>query len=121
MDVDGENLRRVSTGTGRTTCGYFLPSGDRITFSSNLHGGGPRDFDLYLIGLDGSGLERVTRSPGFDSFPMFSPDGRYPDGRYPEGRYLEGRYLVWGSHLGSAGASRTSSSRSGLTGTDGRA
>src|SRR5688500_14742050 len=25
MDVDGGNLRRVSTGTGRTTCGYFFP------------------------------------------------------------------------------------------------
>ena len=26
--------------------------------------------------IDGSGLERVTTSPEFDGFPMFSPDGR---------------------------------------------
>jgi Tol biopolymer transport system component len=26
--------------------------------------------------VDGTGLERVTRNPTFDGFPMFSPDGR---------------------------------------------
>ena len=31
---------------------------------------------LYLVGLDGTGLERVTTHADFDSFPMFSPDGR---------------------------------------------
>ena len=36
-----------------------------------------RDFDLYMIGVDGTGLERVTRTPGFDGFPMFSSDGRW--------------------------------------------
>jgi Tol biopolymer transport system component len=36
-----------------------------------------RDFDLYMIGLDGSGLERITHTPDFDGFPVFSPDGRH--------------------------------------------
>ncbi len=27
------------------------------------------------MGLDGTGLERVTRFEDFDGFPMFSPDG----------------------------------------------
>jgi Tol biopolymer transport system component len=35
------------------------------------------NFDLFVIGEDGSGLEQVTTSPEFDSFPMFSPDGRH--------------------------------------------
>ena len=30
-----------------------------------------------LIGEDGTGLEQVTQHPEFDSFPVFSPDGRY--------------------------------------------
>ena len=34
------------------------------------------NFDLYLINVDGTGLEQVTFSPTFDGFPMFSPDGR---------------------------------------------
>jgi Tol biopolymer transport system component len=29
-----------------------------------------------LINLDGTGLERITFHAGFDSFPMFSPDGK---------------------------------------------
>ena len=28
------------------------------------------------MGVDGGGLERVTTSPEFDGFPMFSPEGR---------------------------------------------
>ena len=34
-----------------------------------------RNFDLFLIAADGSGLEQVTHHPDFDGFPMFSPDG----------------------------------------------
>jgi len=30
---------------------------------------------LFLIGDDGQGLEQVTSEGGFNSFPMFSPDG----------------------------------------------
>jgi Tol biopolymer transport system component len=35
-----------------------------------------RDFDLYIINVDGSGLERITYNDTFDGFPMFSPDGK---------------------------------------------
>ena len=35
------------------------------------------NFDLYLVDLDGTGLEQVTTSPEFDAFPMFSPDGKH--------------------------------------------
>jgi Tol biopolymer transport system component len=30
-----------------------------------------------LVNLDGTGLEQVTFDDTFDSFPMFSPDGKY--------------------------------------------
>ena len=36
-----------------------------------------RDFELYMINLDGTGLTQITYSEGFDGFPVFSPDGRY--------------------------------------------
>jgi Tol biopolymer transport system component len=35
-----------------------------------------RNFDLYTINVDGSGLERITYNETFDGFPMFSPDGK---------------------------------------------
>ena len=29
-----------------------------------------------MIGVDGQGLEQITFDADFDSFPMFSPDGK---------------------------------------------
>ena len=43
--------------------------------TSNLHDPGGRGFALYLVNVDGSGLERVTWTDSFASFPMFSRDG----------------------------------------------
>jgi Tol biopolymer transport system component len=34
------------------------------------------NFELYLINIDGRGLERLTFNKTFDSFPLFSPDGK---------------------------------------------
>jgi Tol biopolymer transport system component len=52
------------------------PSDRQIIFSSNLHDPARRSFALFVVNLDGTGLERVTYEGGFSSFPMFSPDGR---------------------------------------------
>ncbi|HEX3034789.1 MAG TPA: hypothetical protein VHT73_06575 [Thermodesulfobacteriota bacterium] len=35
-----------------------------------------RNFDLYMINVDGTGLERITFHEDFDAFPIFSPDGK---------------------------------------------
>ena len=35
-----------------------------------------RNFDLFLINIDGTGLERITYSGEFDGFPMFTSDGK---------------------------------------------
>ena len=34
-----------------------------------------RNYDIYLVNLDGTGLEPVSTHGDFDGFPMFSPDG----------------------------------------------
>ena len=39
MKIDGSDLQRVSTGTGRTTCGYFYPGGKDILFASTHKAG----------------------------------------------------------------------------------
>ena len=35
-----------------------------------------REFDLYMIRKDGTELTRITHSPQFDGFPMFTRDGK---------------------------------------------
>ncbi len=135
MAADGSRPRMVSTGLGRTTCGYFFPDGSRILYSST-HLASPAcpprpdlskgyvwalddfqlftarpdgsdlrplapapgtynaeatisadgwivftstrdgDLDLYKMRLDGSGLVRLTRTPGYDGGAFFSHDGR---------------------------------------------
>jgi len=52
------------------------PDSQRIVFASNHHDPSGRTFALWLVGVDGSGLERLTWAESFASFPMFSRDGR---------------------------------------------
>jgi TolB protein len=81
MDADGSNPRRVLS-NGKANFGpWFTPDGKRLLFSSNQDDPKGRSFDLYLVGLDGTGLERVTYfstddHDDFDGFPMISPDGK---------------------------------------------
>ncbi len=78
MDADGSNLRQVTDNRASNFAPFWHPNGRQILFSSNLHNPGGRGFSLYLINVDGTGLERVTYSEtNFDGFPMFSPDGRH--------------------------------------------
>ena len=73
MDADGSDKVRVTDNGAANFGPFFHPSGEKIVFSSNMHDPTGRDFDLYLIGVDGRGLERVTAHPDFDGFPMWSP------------------------------------------------
>ena len=81
MKADGSGKKQV-TKLGAASFGpAFTADGKRIIFSSNYdpetHAtGGMGNFELWLIHPDGSGMERVTYSDGFDGFPMFSPDGK---------------------------------------------
>ncbi len=47
------------------------PDGQRIVFQSNRG----LDFDLYVMGIDGTGAVNITRYPGDDRFPTWTPDG----------------------------------------------
>ena len=81
MKADGSAKRQI-TKLGAASFGpSFLNDGKRIIFSSNYDPvthdkGGEGNFELWLINSDGSNLQRVTYSDGFDGFPMFSPDGK---------------------------------------------
>jgi Tol biopolymer transport system component len=76
MNRDGSNLRQITQGLGGANWApFFAPDGKRIIFASNMEDPRGPNFDLYLINVDGTGLEQVTFSDQFDGFPMFSPDG----------------------------------------------
>ena len=77
MTLDGTGMRRVSSGRGRTTCGYFFDGDRRIFYFSTEHLGPacpPRpdyslgyvwalyDYDLYTADSSGGGTRRLTRS-----------------------------------------------------------
>lgn len=82
MAEDGSNKRRILRNGATNWAPSWHPDGERIVFSSNMDdwreelGAFGHNFELYLIGADGSGLERLTYNGTFDSFPMFSPDGK---------------------------------------------
>jgi Tol biopolymer transport system component len=76
MDRDGGNKGQVTRLGAASFAPYFHPDGRRIVFASNHPDPKGRNFDLYLVKDDGSGLVRVTSDPTFDGFPMFSPDGQ---------------------------------------------
>lgn len=92
MGLDGSNLELVSTGDGRTTCGYFFPDGNSIVYASTHLGDAecppPPSFemgyvwavydtyDIFRANSDGSGLVQLTDEPGYDAEATIGPDGR---------------------------------------------
>lgn len=81
MKSDGSDKRQITNLGAASFAPAFTADGKKIIFSSNYdpttHAtGGMGNFELWLINPDGTGLERITYSDGFDGFPMFSPDGK---------------------------------------------
>src|SRR5438034_5367853 len=92
MSADGSDVRLVSTGKGRTTCGYFFPDGKRIIYASTHFGGDacppPPDrsggyvwpiypsYEIVAADADGGNVKRLTDHEGYDAEGAVSPDGR---------------------------------------------
>jgi Tol biopolymer transport system component len=83
MNADGSDQRMVSTGKGRTTCGYFLKDGKHVVYAST-HEGSPDcppapdrskgyvwavypTYDIYAADLQGKIVSKLTGSPGYDA------------------------------------------------------
>lgn len=91
MRADGSDVRRISNGRGKTTCGWFLPGSNRLLFaSSHAHDSTcpprpdpsrgyvwPLDrFDLYTVSRDGSDLRRLTNYDTYTAESVVAPDGK---------------------------------------------
>jgi len=91
MNIDGSSVRRVSTGSGKTTCGYFF-AGDQKIFFASTHAVDtacpPRPdpskgyvwrldpYDIYTANADGSNLTRLTSYGVYTAEGTLSPDGK---------------------------------------------
>jgi Tol biopolymer transport system component len=92
MNIDGSDVKMISTGDGRTTCSYFFPGDKRILYSSTHLGGKqcpPRPdfsqgyvwavydtFDIFTAKPNGSNLKRLTTTPGYDAETTISRQGK---------------------------------------------
>jgi len=93
MELGTGAVRRVSTGTGRTTCGYFYDEDRRVLFSSTHLAGDScpptpdfsqgyvwridPGYDIFTAQPSGSDLRRLTRTDGYDAEATLSTDGRW--------------------------------------------
>ena len=90
MDLRTGITTMVSTGKGRTTCGYFLPGDATILFSSTHHllttcppppdfskgyvWAVSPEFDIFTVAASGKGeMKQLTGTPGYDAEATVSP------------------------------------------------
>ncbi|MET0593726.1 MAG: M20/M25/M40 family metallo-hydrolase [Polyangiaceae bacterium] len=76
-NADGSDPMQVTYLDAASFAPYWHPSQKRIVFSSNYGDPKGREFNLFAVDDTGTNLERITSAPGFDGFPMFSPDGKW--------------------------------------------
>ncbi|MFM9910433.1 MAG: TolB family protein [Chitinophagaceae bacterium] len=87
--------KAVSSGKGRTTCGFFTKDGKHIIYASTHLGGDEcppvpdrkkygnkyiwplySSFEIFMADLDGKIVKQLTHSPGYDAEATLSPDGK---------------------------------------------
>jgi TolB protein len=75
VKADGAGLKTVFAGPGGLShqdWPSWSPDGRRFAFSSTHEG----NQEIYTAEVDGTGVVRLTNSPGIDAHPCWSPDGR---------------------------------------------
>ena len=90
MNLDGSDLQLVSTGEGRTTCGYHFPGRDLVLFSSTHlvseqcppapdrsqgYVWGLFEYDVFTRDLTTGEVSQLTDAIGYDAEATISPDG----------------------------------------------
>src|SRR5262245_21787991 len=70
-DLDGGNVRRLTSDQGVESNPVFSPDGQIIAFSAQYDG----NTDVYTIPVSGGSPTRLTTHPGADIVRGFTPDG----------------------------------------------
>ena len=71
MDMETKGVKPIASGYDNFP--LWSPRGDLIMFSRQVEG----DYEIYTIKPDGTGLKRLTHSPGNDAHMAWSPDGEH--------------------------------------------
>jgi Tol biopolymer transport system component len=101
LDLATGDTKRISTGVGKTTCGFFRPGSDEIEFASThadpkskqyqedelafRASGKERRYswdydpamDIYAYSEKTGALKRLTTAKGYDAEGSYSPDGQW--------------------------------------------
>ncbi len=101
LDLESGDSHRISPGSGKTTCAFFKPGSDEVLFASthldpeaktkqkaelDFRATGKQrryawdydeHMDIFTAHRDGSNLNRLTRTPGYDAEGDYSPDGKF--------------------------------------------
>lgn len=72
VDMDGGNLRRVTSGPAVDAEPAWTPDGKRLVFASTRGG----STQICSVALNGTDLQMLTTSGGGNTAPTVSPDGR---------------------------------------------
>lgn len=92
---DKFEYKMVSSGRGRTTCGFFTKDGKHIIYASTHLGADTcppvpdrskygnkyiwplyDSYDIFMAGLDGKIVKQLTHAKGYDAEATLSPDGK---------------------------------------------
>ena len=92
MNIDGSDRKLLSTGKGRTTCGFYTPDGKSIVYASTHLGAAEcppvpgkeagyvwpvySTYDIFKADADGGNLVQLTKTPGYDAEATIAGDGR---------------------------------------------
>src|SRR3954451_5243498 len=100
LDLTTGETKRISSGVGKTTCGFFRPGSDEIEFASThadplskkyqedelaFRASGKErryswdydpEMDIYAYSQTTGALKRLTTARGYDAEGSYSPDGR---------------------------------------------
>lgn len=75
--LDGSPPRQLTDNGAANFAPYFSPNDEYVIFASNLKNPRSRDFDLYMVSVQGGNPVPITTYEGFDGFPMISHDCRF--------------------------------------------
>lgn len=86
-------IHKVSSGKGRTTCGFFYPDGKHVLYASTHLGSSDcppipdkqklkryiwpiyESYDIFKADINGKIVKRLTKTPGYDAEATISPKG----------------------------------------------
>src|SRR5712692_1524353 len=90
-DLDGGNVRRITSDVGVESSPAFSPDGKWIAFSAQYEG----NTDVYVVSAEGGVPKRLTWHPAADIAQGFTPDGKSVLFTSPRSVYT-GRYTqLW--------------------------